>query len=115
MASHWLPNGQSRVKHVFRHFMRRPERVDPRIVDQNIDMTVADLDRSSGHFARAWRVAKVRRNKIRFASSGADVCNRLLAALRIAADDDDVDAKLGQFRGCRPANPARSSCNKCCR
>src|SRR5262252_952057 len=64
--------------------------------------------------ARARRVAKLRRDKIGFASCGADVRNRLLAAFCIAAYDDDMDAKLGQFIGCRPANTARSSCNKCC-
>jgi hypothetical protein len=95
--------------------MRRPERVDPRIVDQNIDMAVTELDRSSRHFAHAGRVSKVRRNEIRFASRCADFRNRLLPALRIATYDYDTDAKLGQFSGCRPANPARSSCNQCCR
>src|SRR2546428_14056767 len=51
---------------------------------------------------------------MRCASCGADVRNRLLAACRIAADDDDMDAKLSQFMGCLPANTARSSCNECC-
>jgi len=32
--------------------------------------------------------------------------------LQIAAYDQDMDAKLGQLIGCRPANTARSSCNK---
>src|SRR5262249_48199937 len=92
----------------------RPERENPRIVDQNIDMAVAELDRSLGHGARARRVAKLRRDKIGFASCGTDVRNRLLAAFCIAAYDDDMDANLGQFIGCRPANTVRSSCNKCC-
>jgi len=48
-------------------------------------MAASELDGSSGHFARARRVLKVRRNKIRFASCGADFCNRLLAAFSIAA------------------------------
>src|SRR5439155_22761930 len=91
-----------------------PERKDPRIVDQNIDLAVSEFDRSSRHFARARRVSKVRRYKMRFASCCADVRNRLLAAFRIAAYDDDMDAKLSQFIGCRPANTARSSCNECC-
>src|SRR5207244_6619866 len=103
------------VEYFFRHFLRRAERVDPRIVDQNIDTAVTELDRSSGHFARAGRVSKVRRNKIRFASCCADFRNRLPPALGIAAYDNDMDSKLGQFGGCRPANPARSSCNQCCR
>src|SRR5947207_985011 len=32
----------------------------------------------------------------------------------MAAYDYDMDAKLRQFIGCRPANTARSSCNKYC-
>jgi len=39
--------------------------------------------------------------------------NCFLPALGIPADDDDMDAKLSQFVGCRPANSACSSCNKC--
>jgi len=77
--------------------MRRPEREDPRIVDQNIDMAVPELDGSSGHFPRARRVSKIRRNKIRFASCRTDFRNRLLAAFRIAAYDYDMDAKLASL------------------
>ena len=66
-------------------------------------MAVSELDRSSGHFARARRVAKVRRNKVRLASCCADVRNCLLAALRIAAYDYDMDTKLGQLIGYRPS------------
>src|SRR2546428_9038372 len=79
--------------------MRRPERVDPGIVDQHIDLAVAELDGASGHFASARRVSKVRRKKIRFASCGMDVRNRLLPARRIATYDDDMHTKLGQFIG----------------
>src|SRR5207248_7013346 len=32
------------LKHFFGHFMRRPEWIDPSVVDQNIDMTVSELD-----------------------------------------------------------------------
>jgi hypothetical protein len=59
-------------------------------------MTASELDGSSGHFALARCILKVRRNKIRFASSGADFRNRLLAAFSIAAYDYDVDAKRGE-------------------
>src|SRR5207253_10629343 len=94
------------------HFMRRPQWVDPSVVDQNIDMSVSELDRFSGHFARARRASQVRRYKIRFASCSADFCNRLVATLRIAAHHYDMDAKRGQFISCRSANPAGSACNK---
>jgi hypothetical protein len=70
-------------------------------------MAISELDSSFGHFARARRVSKVRRNKIRPASCRADFRNRFLPALRIAAYDDDMDAKPGQFIRGRPANPAR--------
>jgi hypothetical protein len=93
--------------------MRRPKWVDSSVVDQNIDMSVSELDRFSGHFARARRVSQVRRYKIRFASCSADFCNRLVATLRIAAHHYDMDAKRGQFISCRSANPAGSACNKC--
>ena len=77
--------------------------------------TWSEFDRSSGQFARARRVSKVRRNKIRVVSCCADFRSRLLAALYIAAYDQDMDAKLRQFIGRRPANTARSSCNECSR
>ena len=67
--------------------MRRPERKDSGIVDQNIDIAISEFDRSSRHFARARRISQVRRNKIRFASCCTDFRNRLLAALGIAAYD----------------------------
>src|SRR6266480_4632314 len=77
-------------------------------------MTVSELDGSSGHFARARRVPKVRRNKIPFASCGADFCNRLLAAFSIATYDYDVDAKRGELIGYRPADTACATCDQCC-
>jgi hypothetical protein len=77
-------------------------------------MTVSEFDSSSGHFARARRVPKVRRNKIRFASGRTDFRNRLLAAFGIAADDNDVDAKRGELIGYRPADTACATCDQCC-
>jgi hypothetical protein len=89
--------------------MCRPERIDPRIIHQNIHMAVSEFDRSFGHFAHARCVPKVRGNEIRFASCSTDLRNCLLSSGRIATYDDDMDAKLSQFIGCRPANPACSS------
>src|SRR6266478_3705039 len=77
-------------------------------------MTVSELDGSSGHFARARRVPKVRRNKIPFASCASDFRNRLLAAFSIAAYDYDVDAKRGELIGYRPADTACATCDQCC-
>src|SRR5580765_966002 len=77
-------------------------------------MAAADLDSSSGHFARARRILKVRRNKIRVASCGADFRNCLPAAFSIAAHDYNVDAKRGELVGCRPADTACATCDQCC-
>src|SRR6266567_3214563 len=77
-------------------------------------MTVSELDSSSGHFARARRVPKVGRNKIRFASCGVDFRNLFLAAFSIAAYDNDVDAKRGELIGYRPADTACATCDQCC-
>src|SRR5438128_839273 len=77
-------------------------------------MVASELDRSSGHLARARRILKVRRNKIRFASCGADFCNRLLAAFSIPAYDYDVDSKRGELIGYRPADTACATCDQCC-
>src|SRR6266571_9487657 len=77
-------------------------------------MAASELDGSFGHFARARRVLKIRRNKIRFASRGADFRNRLLAAFSIAAYDYDVDAKRGELIGYRPADTACATCDQCC-
>ena len=76
-------------------------------------MAISKLDRFSCHFTRARGVSQVRRNKIRFASRSLKLRNCFLPALGIPADDDDMDAKLSQFVGRRPANSACSSCNKC--
>src|SRR5689334_15255905 len=94
--------------------MRWPEGEDPCVVDQNIDMAISDLDRLLRHGARARSVAKVRRNKIPSPSRGADFLDRLFAALRIAANDQNVDAELCQLIGHGPANAAGSPRNKCC-
>src|SRR5438045_512172 len=77
-------------------------------------MAASELDGSSGHFARARRVLKVRRNKISFASRGADFRNRLLAAFSIAAYDYAVNAKGGELIGCRAADTACATCDQCC-
>jgi hypothetical protein len=89
------------------------EWINPSVVDQDIDMPISDLDRFSCHFTRARGVSQVRRNKIRFAYRSLKLRNCFLPALSIPADDDDVDAKLSEFVGCSPADPARPSGNEC--
>jgi hypothetical protein len=50
-------------------------------------VAVSELDSFFRHFARARRVSKIGRNKIRATSGCADFGNRPLAALHIAAYD----------------------------
>jgi hypothetical protein len=95
--------------------MRCAKREDPHVVDQNIDMAISEFDRLLGNRARARRVAKVGGNKIRSASCGADFLNRPLAAFRIAANDQNVGAELGELNCHGPADTAGSSSNKSCR
>src|SRR5882724_1289775 len=92
-----------------------PKREDSRTVDQNVDVPVSEFHCSSRDFPRTRRVLKVKRYKICFASCCADLRNRVFAAFVIATDDYDMHAKLSQFIGCRTANTACSSCDKCCR
>src|SRR5580658_4780020 len=48
-----------RIKLFLRRFIRRPEREDASIVNQNIDVPVSELDCSFRHFASARRTLKV--------------------------------------------------------
>ena len=76
-------------------------------------MTISELNRFSGDFTRARGVLQIGRNKICFASGGLNLRNCFLPAFGVSTDNDHMDAKLSQFVGRCPANPASSSCNKC--
>ena len=75
--------------------MCRTKRKDSCAVDQNIDMPISKPDRFSGHFPGARRVSQVEGYKIGFASCRADFLNCLLAAFRVAACDDYMNAEFG--------------------
>src|SRR5579863_337340 len=92
--------------------MRGPERIDPRIVDQNIDVAISEFDRPFRHVACASCVSKVRRNKICVASCPANFVDRVLPALGIPAHDQDMDPNLRQFLGRRTTDSTRSSSDK---
>ena len=77
--------------------MGRPERIDPRVIDQNIDMTISEFDRSFRYIACARCVSKVSGYEIVLASCCADFGNRFLAALRVATHDQNLRAKLSQL------------------
>ena len=90
------------------------EWINPGVVDQDIDMAISELDRLSGDFTRARGISQVRRNEIGFSSRRPNLRNCFFPAFGVTTDNDDMDAKLSQFIGCGTANPAGSSCNKCC-
>jgi len=79
--------------------MGEAKRVNPRIVDQDIDVALAKLDRAPRDLARARGITKIGRNKIRMPARRAYFGNRLFAAFRIPAYDQYMDAQLGQFVG----------------
>ena len=63
--------------------MRGPERIDPSIVNQNIDVAISQFDRPFRRVACAGCISKIRRNKIRFACCCANFVDCILTALRI--------------------------------
>ena len=95
--------------------MRRPERIDAGIVNENIDMATSEFDRFPGHFASAVCAQKLGRNKIRFASCGPNFIDRLLPTFRISPHNQNVNTKLSEFLGCRETDSARATCYKRCR
>src|SRR5258708_22566242 len=95
--------------------MRRSERIDAGIVDENIHMATSEFDRFPGHFASAVCAEKLGRNKIRFASCGPNFLDCLLPALRISPHNQNMITKLSEFLGCRETDSARSTRDKRCR
>jgi len=67
--------------------MGGPKRINSRIVDQDINITVSKFDRSSGDFTGTRSILKVRRNKVRLPARCSYFRNRLLAAFHISAYD----------------------------
>jgi hypothetical protein len=76
--------GENAVKLFFRHFMRRLERIDPSIVDENIDMAISEFDRFPSYLTCAVCASKLGGNKICSASRSANFVDCLLPALRIS-------------------------------
>jgi hypothetical protein len=64
-------------------------------------VAISELDRFSGGFTRARGVSQIRRNKICFASRGANLRDCFLPALDIPTDDHDMDASLVLFADTR--------------
>jgi len=100
------------VKLLSRHFVRGPKRINPCIVNQNIDVAVSELDGFLGHFPCTGCIPKIRGNEIRFTACCTNFLNCLSPALRTAPDNYRMDAKLSQFVGCRAADSACSSGDK---
>src|SRR5579862_6445392 len=106
--SRWLKDA---VKLLFRHFMRRSERIDAGVVDENIDMATSKFDRSLCHLASAGCVAKIGGNEISPSSTRVNSSS----ALHIAPHHENVNTKLSEFFGYRETDSARSTRNKRCR
>src|SRR5262249_60206183 len=97
------------VEQLLARFVGRPKRINSGIVDQDIDMAVAKLNRFSRNLTDTGCIQQVRRDKIRLPSRRTYCRNRLLPVFRIAAYDQDMDAQLGKFVGGRPTNAARTA------
>jgi hypothetical protein len=93
--------------------MRRHERVDARIVDEDINLAVSKFDRSSRNFTGTRGVPKVRRDKVRLSTGCSYFGDRLFAAFHIPAYDQHVNAQLGQFVSDSSTNTTRRSGNEC--
>jgi hypothetical protein len=78
-------------------------------------VATAKFDRSLRDGASAGCVSKIRRNKIRCTSRGAEFVDCLLPALRIASHNQNANAQLCQFIGRRTTNSAGSTSDKGCR
>src|SRR5579862_2065616 len=95
--------------------MRRPERIDPGIVDENIHVAISKFKCPLRDVASAGCVAKIGRNKVCFASRGANFVRCLLPALRVSPPNHNMASELRQFLGCRETDSARSTRDKRCR
>jgi hypothetical protein len=65
--------------------MSRPERINRRIVDLDIDVTVSTFDRPSRDLTGTRSIPKVRRNKIRLPARCSNFGNRPFTAFLIPA------------------------------
>src|SRR5580692_2095847 len=95
--------------------MRRSERIDAGIVDENIYVATSEFDRFRGHFASAVCSSKLRSNEIRFASCSPNFVDCLLPAFLISPHNQNVNTKPSEFLGCRETDSARSTRDKRCR
>jgi hypothetical protein len=80
-----------------------------------VSATIPEFDRPFCQIAGTGCVLKIGGNKIGFASCRTHFVDCLLAALRITPHNQNMDAELRQFLGCRSTDSARSSGDKCCR
>jgi hypothetical protein len=71
--------------------MSRAKGINSGIVDEDIDMPVAKLDRASGDCTGTRSVPKVRLNEVCLSARRSDCCSRFLATLLVAANDQYVD------------------------
>jgi hypothetical protein len=75
--------GKDAIKLFFWHFILWPERMDHRVIDEDIDVAISEFDRSVGHFASAGCISRVGENEICLASCGANFVDCLVPAFRV--------------------------------
>src|ERR1700722_6210743 len=95
--------------------MRRAEWKHSGVIDQDVDMAPPQLDGLFRNSAGARGIAQVGRDEIGFPARGPYLRNRVFAALYVAADHNDLNARLGQLVGHRAADAACGSGNESCR
>src|SRR5580698_8360400 len=93
--------------------MSGPERIDPRIVDQNIDVAASEFDRFFCHLACTGCVTKIRGNKVRFASCSPNFIQRAVPAFRAAPYNQNMNTKQSELLGCGATDSARSPGDEC--
>src|SRR5262249_19245906 len=79
------------VKRLLARFVRRAERIDARVIDQDVDMAASQLDGPSRERTGARGVAKIGRDEIGFPARYPYFGNRLFTAFRVAAYDHDMN------------------------
>src|SRR5262249_55947972 len=92
----------------------RAERIDARVIDQDVDMAASQLDGPSRERTGARGVAKIGRDEIGFPARYPYFGNRLFTAFRVAAYDHDMNTWLRRVVGHPPADSAGRSGDECC-
>jgi len=77
------------------------------LFDQDVDVSAADRVCGVREFADACGVAEVGGDEVRASAGGPDLLHGCIAAVSIAAGDDDVRAQGDESVCCRTSDAAR--------